>query len=223
MRVLTAGQYASGALLLSLALGFSANAAAKGHWDWSQEVRYVGNHDPHRVWLDGTKDKNIEVIFGAIPWDELNAWPKGKQLLLAYSGKTGTVLVDPDSGKWDAVVGGIKHQPIDLLAEACFKRAKTTRDTESCYVQQQSRWGAEMKLWYRRFMAMKGMNVSDAAKQSLKKAQQQWEAFHDAQSDALGELYGPRQGTIWPTVELKKEVELLKARALELASYCRVL
>ncbi|WP_168184713.1 lysozyme inhibitor LprI family protein [Oleiagrimonas sp. MCCC 1A03011] len=205
------------------AMSSGSHAATSGAWAWQQSVQFEADHDPSRVVLrNGTDTMNLEVIYDGLAWKQVDAWPKGKALQLAYSEKTGTVLVDPVSGKSVTVLDGLKTQPIDRLLDACLKKAVSTRDIEGCYGEAYHRWDAQMNLWYRRFMASKDADIDTAAKESMRVAQRQWLKYRDAQFDALSDLYGHRSGTIWPVIAMRKRIALPRTRARALASYLQV-
>lgn len=192
---------------------------AKTHWEWSQKVRFVADHDPSRIVVQGKQRINMEVIYDDIDWEQVNAWPQGKTLLLAYSGKTGTLLLNPDTGKSVTVLDGLPQQPIDLLMQNCLDGAQTSLDIRDCYAAAYSRWDRQMNLWYQRFMTSQSAGINAAAKKALRTAQRQWLKFRDAQFSAINAEYGPRQGSIWPTIAISKRVALPKQRALAIASY----
>ncbi|WP_184655041.1 lysozyme inhibitor LprI family protein [Oleiagrimonas soli] len=207
-------------LLAMCAVSFAGHAAASDTWAWQQSVQFEADHDPSRVIVrDGADTMNLEVMYDGLTWKQVDAWPKGKPLRLAYAEKTGTVLVDPVSGKSVTVLDGLKTQPIDRLLDVCLKKAVSTRDIVACYGEGYHRWDAQMNLWYRRFMASKDPDIDAKAKQSMRVAQRQWLHYRDAQFDALSDLYGHRSGTIWPVIAMHKRLALPRARALALASY----
>jgi len=106
---------------LSAAFAFAASAQTP-KWDWSENVAYQDTHDPNAILLDGLRA--VDVVYGELKWEDVDAWPKGKPLLLAYSAKTGTVLLDPDSGKRLWVISGLKQHPIDAIVQHFLGRKK---------------------------------------------------------------------------------------------------
>ncbi|MEO9078783.1 MAG: lysozyme inhibitor LprI family protein [Rhodanobacter sp.] len=209
--------------ILVLAPLSGARAEQATHWEWSQEVHFVADHDPGRIVFKNVHETNVEVIYDGLTWEQVDAWTKGKPLLLAYSSKTGTVLVDPVTGHWVTVLDGLEQQPIDKLVDACLQKSNTTMDIQACYGDGYGRWDAQMNLSYQKFMDSSDPDIGSEAKQSLRVAQRAWLQYRDRQIDALSGLYGTRSGTIWPTVELQKRVALPKARALALATYLQAL
>lgn len=112
----------------------------------------------------------MEVIYDDLGWEQVDAWPQGKPLLLAYSSKTGTLSLDSDTGASVTVPYGLRQHPIDLLMQKCLDNAQTSVDIQNCYGATYKRWDQQMNLWYQRFMTAHDTGINAPAKQALRTA-----------------------------------------------------
>ncbi len=211
----------AGLLLLSPLVCVAQTQASP--WEWSEKAVFLTTHDPMVIQLDG--DRELEVIYDAVRYEDVEKWPEGKSMQLAYSAKTGAVLIDPDNGKFLPVITGLKQHPIDAIITRCTEapETKTTLDIRNCYTRGYALWDAEMNLWYGRLMASKSPDLlDDAGKHMLQQAQVQWLCFRDAEIKVIVAIYSRRDGTIWGQVAQQKKIELTKQQALQLASYFKI-
>lgn len=198
--------------LLFLLTLLSGTALAQSSWDYRESVEYLANGDPSRVWLaDGRK---IEVIYEAIPWEEVDSWPEGKPLILGYRTGVGTLLHDPKTGKEIPVVSGLAQHPLDLILDQCLDENWTTLGMIECYGVAQTRWDAELNAHYQRLM-----NTLNPGQQALlKQSQRAWIAFRDAQLASIHAVYD-RDGTIWRIVQAQQAMKVTREQALRLNSF----
>lgn len=62
--------------------GVSLAADAKSKWLVYRPVAYQESHDPSMIWL---QDKTqLEVRFGEVSFEEVDAWKPGRKLAFAY-------------------------------------------------------------------------------------------------------------------------------------------
>lgn len=191
---------------------FSTSVFAQGKWDYREDVKYSENHDPSMVWLaDGRK---LEVIYGSIPWEEVQTWSKGRMLILGYRIGVGTVLYDVETKKELPVVSGMDKHPLDLLLERCLEENWTTRGMIECYGNANNSWDLELNAHYKRLMA----TLNSEQKASLRKSQIAWIKFKDAQLESIGAIYD-RDGTMWGIVRSQQAMSVTRDQALRLNSF----
>lgn len=182
---------------------------AEVNWDYKQDVIYQENHDPSMVWLiDGRK---IEVIYDQIPWEEVDRWKKGKQIVIAYKIGEGNYLVDPITGKRIPILSGIGIHPIEQIQAQCLEKNLSTKGSVDCYDAANKMWDKEMNVSYNKLMSQ----LDKAGKESLKQSQRSWIKFRDAQADSILKIYN-RDGTMWNIVEAQKVMEITREQALRL-------
>ncbi len=134
-------------IVLLLALVSSTVPGDDEDWLYREPVRYAENHDPSMVWLeDGAQ---LQVRYGRIPWKEVEAWPAGKELFVAYQPKTGAVLQDPTSGRHIPVIAGLETHPIDTLLERDVAKNSSTLGMVSAIGDATARWDHELNRSYR--------------------------------------------------------------------------
>jgi uncharacterized protein YecT (DUF1311 family) len=203
-------------LLLAASSLLATPAPADETWYYHEPVKYKDGHDPHLIDLvDGRK---LSYVGGTLTLDEMLQWPPGKDLVLAYRGDVGTILVDPSSQKYFAIVGGLEEQPIDILLEECLEAETnwTTRGMMQCHGAARDRWDQELNRVYQQLMA----SLDRDAREALKAAQRQWIRFRDQQVTAIGAIYyGPGSGTLGRVQAAHQVMELTRTQALRLVTY----
>ncbi len=203
-------------LLLTATCLLAAAALAGEAWDYEEAVKYSASHDPHLVELaDG---RELSYVAGSLTRDEMRPWPAGKDLLLAYRGDVGVVLVDPSSQKYLSIVGGLKKQPIEMLLDQCLaiEANQTTLGMAECNRAARDRWDRELNRVYKQLMA----SLDEDAREALRDSQRQWIRFRDLQIQAIGAIYyGPDSGAIGRIQAAQQVMELTRTQALRLQTY----
>ena len=77
------------------------------------------------------------------------------------------------------------------------------------------KWDAEMNRAYGHLM--KQLNARQRA--DLIKSQKAWLVFRDAELKATQNIIASQQGTMWPGIALSHQMEVIKARALQLKGF----
>ena len=200
-------------LLAALSL-LAVPATADEAWDYQEPVKYKTNHDPNAIELvDG---RELDYVGGTLTWDEMDKWPEGKDLLLAYRDDVGNVVVDPSSQKYFFIVGGLKDHPIDLLLQQCLDTNSSTMGMSQCNKDAENRWDRVLNLAYTKLTGSLG---EDAGK-ALQAAQGEWADFRDSQITAIEAIYlGPGSGTIGGVEVAHQTMELTRSQALRLLTY----
>jgi len=111
-----------------------------------------------------------------------------------------------------------KH-PIDLWLKKALDRAASTADTRHALQTAEAKWDQEMNRAYKTLMR----RLDRTQRAMLLRSQKAWLAFRDAEIQTSDAIVGSKQGTMWLPVIDEKHVDLVKARALQLADYDRLL
>ncbi|MBN7769295.1 DUF1311 domain-containing protein [Marinobacter daepoensis] len=198
--------------LLFFLILVSGTTLAQPTWDYQENVEYLANGDPSRIWLaDGRK---VEVIYEPIPWEEVDSWAEGKPLILGYRTGVGTLLHDPKTGKEIPVLSGLAQHPLDRILDQCLEENWTTLGMIECYGATHARWDAELNAHYKRLMN----TLSPRQQALLRQSQKAWIAFKDAQLVSIHAIYD-RDGTIWRVVQAQQAMKVTKEQAQRLNSF----
>ena len=111
-----------------------------------------------------------------------------------------------------------KH-PIDIWLEKALARDSSTAGTRQATNKAREMWDAEMNKRYRRLMSA----LKPRQRAALRKSQQAWLAFRDAEFAANGTIISSKQGTMWPMLSDDRMMILVKERALHLQGYAEAL
>lgn len=112
-----------------LALLFTPIAVFASEVDWlyREPVTYISQHDPARIKIAAigmldldphpyqTNVKEIVYFDQHLRYDNVSKWEAGRELQIAYSASTGSVLLDPESGKFVEIISGLSTHPIDAI------------------------------------------------------------------------------------------------------------
>jgi uncharacterized protein YecT (DUF1311 family) len=115
-------------------------------------------------------------------------------------------------------VDAIKH-PIDAWLAGCLEKNPSTHDTNACLGQAYEKWDLELNRVYGELSSRLGAETGIA----LREAQRAWLVFRDRELAYLSNFYGSLAGTMYGTMLAADRVDLVKRRALELASYLDVI
>lgn len=91
----------------------------------------------------------------------------------------------------------------------------STADMRNITNQARMKWDAEMNIVYKRLMK----KLSSSQQAALRKAQQQWLKYRDAEGKVIGEIVSSQQGTIHQLSGTHLGMQLVRARALNLIAY----
>jgi uncharacterized protein YecT (DUF1311 family) len=108
-----------------------------------------------------------------------------------------------------------KPNPIDKALEACIDKDPSTAGMTRCIDTAYEAWDKELNRNYATLMG----RLKPAGKQSLKNAQVEWLRFRDAEFKLIDDIYSTLQGTMYIPMRVSERVEIVKKRALALASY----
>jgi uncharacterized protein YecT (DUF1311 family) len=197
--------------LVFVSLLLCSTARAAEPWSWSQPVQYQENHDPSMIWLsDGRK---LTVEYKAVPWNEVDRWPRGKALLLIYDSNSGPYLFDRQIKKALPILDGLDKHPIDIALDDCLRKDETTAGRVGCYGRAEARWDAEVERAYQKLLS----SLDPARQAGVREAQQSWVTFRDAQIAAIYAVNGPRDGTIWKVTGARQAARIAREQAQRLA------
>jgi uncharacterized protein YecT (DUF1311 family) len=113
---------------------------------------------------------------------------------------------------------GAKH-PIDTWLEACTAKDQSTAGQIACLGQAYEKWDAELNRVYKELTA----KLPEAGRPVLRTAQLAWLKFRDEEFKLLDALYDPLDGSMYRLMKTADRVDLIRKRALEIASYLDVL
>ena len=105
--------------------------------------------------------------------------------------------------------------PIEQEMSRCTERNSSTLGMLDCAMTAYERWDAELNAVYQELMA----NLPSAAADQLRDSQRHWLAFRDAEFEAIGEIYGNQQGSMWPLIMAGARLDLLQQRVETLIEY----
>ncbi len=109
--------------------------------------------------------------------------------------------------------------PLEAADAACYDDAVTTLAMVECAAASYDRWDDELNRQYKRLTAL----LSPEEQQALRDAQRKWIAFRDAEFAFIAATHSRMQGSMYQPLHMEARKELVKARALQLASQVAVL
>ena len=111
-----------------------------------------------------------------------------------------------------------KH-PIDKALEICTDKDPSTAGMVNCTDAAYKKWDQELNKNYRTLMA----RLKPAGKQLLKSAQLSWIAYRDNEFKLIDSIYDGIQGTMYIPMRIDEKMQIVKQRALALASHVDML
>ena len=108
-----------------------------------------------------------------------------------------------------------KVHPIDKFYESCTNKDPSTAGMVDCTSRAYKMWDRELNKNYLSLM----LKLKPAGKQSLKTAQLEWIKYRDTEFKLIDEVYGMLQGTMYIPMHAEQQLEIVKQRALVLATY----
>lgn len=113
------------------------------------------------------------------------------------------------------VVAQVKEHQIDKQLRKCLDSTQsTTASMLDCTGVAYDAWDKELNKYYKNLMATLGAE----GKAKLKTAQVNWLTFRDNEFKLIDALYN-NEGSMWGPIKLKRQMEIVRARALELKEY----
>lgn len=122
-------------------------------WLFHERVVFERYGDPSLIWLgDG---RSLHVVFGAVSWQQVDAWEKGRIVLLAYGADTGPVLHDPVTKAVLPILDGWgPAHPIDSLLEQAKYRAESATAIMLAYHENTRLWQGELARLQRLYISV---------------------------------------------------------------------
>jgi uncharacterized protein YecT (DUF1311 family) len=116
-------------------------------------------------------------------------------------------------------VAQVKEHPIDKQVQKCIDSiGNTTAGMLECGNLEYNQWDAELNRYYKKLMTV----LSPGAKIILKEAQVNWLAYRDSEFKLCAAVYN-KDGTMWGPIKKQRQVEIVRARAIELELYYQML
>ena len=107
-----------------------------------------------------------------------------------------------------------EEHPIDKALGECIDEDSSTAGMIQCIDAANTAWDGELNRRYGELMK----RLPDAAKAKLRDAQRRWIAFRDADLEAIGEIYGGFDGTMYRTMANDAVMQLTKTRAEQIGA-----
>ena len=109
--------------------------------------------------------------------------------------------------------------PIDKALEICTDKNPSTAGMVNCTDAAYKKWDQELNKNYRTLMA----RLKPAGKQLLKSAQLSWITYRDNEFKLIDNIYDAIQGTMYIPMRIDEKMQIVKQRALALASHLDML
>lgn len=128
----------------------------------------------------------------------------------------GPAVADESS---DAKKQKADEHPIDREISELIRTNPSTFGQRDAFSRGIELWDAELNRQYKILSAM----LDDSGRQKLRDAQRAWLAFRDAEFRRTDSLYSGKDGSMFIPMSVAARLELIKARALELADSIEIL
>ena len=112
-----------------------------------------------------------------------------------------------------------QQHPIDKALDICTDKNPSTGGMVSCMETAYKKWDQELNKNYRTLMA----RLKPASKQLLKSAQLSWITYRDNEFKLIDSIYDSIQGTMYISMRIDEKMQIVKQRALALASHINML
>ena len=112
-----------------------------------------------------------------------------------------------------------QEHPIDKALDICTEKDPSTAGMVSCTDVAYKKWDQELNKNYRTLMA----RSKPAGKQLLKSAQLSWITYRDNEFKLIDSIYDAIQGTMYIPMRIDEKMQIVKQRALALASHIDML
>ena len=107
-----------------------------------------------------------------------------------------------------------KH-PIDVQTDRCMETDSSTHGMLTCLSTAYERWDKELNANYSKLME----KLDPEGKRTLKAAQLAWLKYRDSEFKLLDQIYSKLDGTMYLVMRSADRVEIVRKRAMELASH----
>ena len=111
-----------------------------------------------------------------------------------------------------------KKHPIDAKVEAAEEKAMSTVEQMEVQTNGLKLWDAEMNRVYAKLKK----RLKPSTFEALQAAQRDWLKYRDSQTRFINEMYQQFQGTMYIPMRAAAELEITRARALELTHLLEV-
>jgi uncharacterized protein YecT (DUF1311 family) len=190
------------------------SSAQFSKWSYVKEVIYLAPwRSINSVTLQDDGDLELRFGTGKLTNVDIDKWPRGKHLNIAYSAEDGAVLLDPDSGKFALIISGLQQHPIDIMTDRCLQTAGTTSEIVKCHAEELGFWDKEMNRFYTLVLA----SLSPEQRQAVQTSQREWLRFRDAQKAAAAAVF--THGTMSRITAAIEITNTTKEQAQRLARY----
>ena len=215
--------------LPALALAFASALAADPEWLVQIDAVHTSNHDQARVEIAGYEPLYLDPEVYYADWEndwtladpaknltyyDLKDWESGRKVKIAYSTKTGPVLLDPGNGQYTEIVDGLEPHPLDLY----YEEHQGEGSTASVVVTSNKIieiWDQEIARIYERLRKEfpDESHVFDSAEWA-------WNEFLEADSHARGASYH-KEGSYYSSSSAESKVIIRRNHAMRIAKFGR--
>ena len=112
---------------------------------------------------------------------------------------------------------GQEDTPIDKWLSKELDKDPSTNGMRQATIKATKMWDTEMNRAYRHVLSQ----LTAAQRASLVRSQKAWLTFRDAETEANQRIIYTRQGTMWLLAGDTHQMEIVKARALQIKAYER--
>lgn len=172
----------------------AADTFPHDRWIYSATVTFNRYHDPSVICL--TDGRELMVHFTKLTWQQVDQWPIGRRLMLAYSSQTGAVLIDTETQETMPVIDGFgDRHPLNELLDRDLKNTVTTIDIVRAYETSITLWQKEIERLYHLYL--ESDQISSDGKEAVRSEQALWGKFQEAHVRVAGYLCSLPPGSIW--------------------------
>ena len=159
----------------------------------------------------GTRKENLE---GPGKTDNYMILQLKKYFLQRYTGISATIFLLFITSLCGAQTA--KENDIDKEYNKCIARDTSTGNIGNCAFTAYGKWNKEMDDAYKKLLDM--MKKNDSAKIALRKSQEAWVAYRDAEFSSYDRMFN-YSGCKWCLIRHDDRIGLVRARALLLQNY----
>ena len=215
------------ALLTILATLQAATATAESTWLYAAPATLENHYDQARIELKGHDSIFVDagIYYSefndnatslrtqpSITYKNASQWETGRTLSIAYSTKTGAVLLDPATGQFIEIISGLQKHPLDIIQE---QGPGCTAGTVDTIADVANLWQAEIQRIYARLRREFPQNSA-----AFDHAEAQWHK-HCQADHAARHITFNKQGSIHSISSAYSYIELYRNHALRLAQWGR--
>ena len=213
--------------LMTFSGPYAATATTESTWLYAAPATLENHYDQARIELKGYDPIFVDAgIYysefndnatslrtqSSITYKNASQWETGRTLNIAYSTKTGAVLLDPATGQFIEIISGLQKHPLDIIQE---QGAGCTADTVATIADVANLWQAEIQRIYARLRREFPQNSA-----AFDHAEAQWHKHCQADHAARYITFN-KQGSIHSISSAYSYIELYRNHALRLAQWGR--